>query len=827
MSLIGKLTGKCGLTSLLLVAASLVCSGASIAQESESNGQRGIPESNEELLEYLQDQNFQASDIDSSSYAISGAELMAGPGPDDVAANLALMTFGDPVREIMDARFGGINANTNSGDITLITHLATITTSLALFFTSILLFAALAGGIIYTGKDGQLLGKDWDHKLFPLRASWHTAFLVPWPGFGGLCGIQVVVLFAGLLGLGIGSTVFKSGVNFLASGEQLVIYQNRDVIALSEGLMEASFCDAYGQVLNAQESGTYPTPGIEVRDHVVRLSGGAGPGATEVEIPQGVEVIVGRRACGSFLLDYETVETAETHEDVIKSALYAHLITDGAIADFYNTIVGIGTAENSFIHRIVDEQLNPSPTENLEILTQAEANSLEAAREAFYLSITGVINSDAVKTQITALNSDFIDRASRYGFAFFFRFYYDLTGMQEKTSAAVADVLGNEVVVPWDIKFCEDAWIDWFCDRSEKVAEAESAVNRVFKDLYRETNILYSNALGAMVDDREFSDGWLNNIIISFTQTLTELPRQTNPDPILEVKTLGDWMITITEGMFALTNTIKASADGAAVAASRIPVIDGIFEGIKSYVGSMIAKLWVGLIPLFGLGFTYAYIIPAIPIIFGYVAVFSFFIYWATALYHAPFWYAMGAMPKGDGLMGRAGSGYSMAVNLLLMPAFMIIGYFTGMVLMKSFGWLVSISFFDSIGGVHDAGSISGFGLTQLAGVFVVYGTVYTILIWKCFGLIFEISNELSKWTGSNHSNNFGEDHAKNAALTAAGAASTSVTQTAGNIKKNSDKIDKQNMSADTTAEANKSVSDGSPATKKAVDDTNRDFKNK
>ena len=96
----------------------------------------------------------------------------------------------------------------------------------------------------------------------------------------------------------------------------------------------------------------------------------------------------------------------------------------------------------------------------------------------------------------------------------------------------------------------------------------------------------------------------------------------------------------------------------------------------------------------------------------------------------------MGVMPKGDGLMGRANTGYSMAVNLLLMPAFMIIGYFSGMALMKVFGWFVSISFFDAMADVNRAGGLNDFSLSKIVGLFVVYGTIYTVLIWKCFGMI-------------------------------------------------------------------------------------------
>lgn len=762
--------------------------------DDNDNGANSRQELNQDMQRRVQQQ------VPSDSYSVSGDMLLAGPGPDDVAAHMALMAFGDPVKQVMDARFNGINASSTSENITLITHLATITASLAIFFTSLMLFAALMGGVIYTGKDGELLGKDWDHKLFPLRASWHTAFLIPWPGFGGLAGIQVVIIFLGLLGLGIGGVVFNSGVKFIGNGEQIVAYQSRDIIALSEKVMESAFCHAINKYYTDKYSGD-----ASFEPYYIKVRGATVLRGMQFKVGSGGE-------CGDYKIPYIPVENLpeeyrqarseftvdEMHSDVIKTELINHL-KSGVLLNYFNTLVRIfeTPSEASVAYRFA--QMVETEGVVYRELTDSEMENSENARQAFYDSVASAVtpaSNQNLKDKIKLLNETFVEEASRFGFAFFFKYYYELSSRQEVTSSAVSALLDvdDSYNVSWDIEYCNSWLPDWMstCDAEEEIAVIQKRIERSFLDMYDKYNVLYSNALGAMVDGNTYSGSVIENYTFKIIQSITEIPRDVNPDPIVEIKWLGDTLTTAADAIFFFTARVKAAAYGAEKGTSMFLGINIGTSALSSFISSVVGKLWVGLLPLFGLAFAYAYIIPSIPVIFGYVAVFSFFIYWALAVYHSPFWYAMGVMPKGDGLMGRSNTGYSMAVNLLLMPAFMIIGYFTGMSLMKVFGWMVSISFFDAMADVNRAGGINDFSLSKFVGVLVVYGTVYTVLIWKCFGLIFEASNTLSQWMGTNTKTDFGESEAKSTTLTSAGVAGQKFGESAVHMKRDSDRQGKE-----------------------------------
>ncbi len=798
----------------ILFAAFLVV-GNAVAQSNEYDDE--TPDTAADALNDLSADVQQVTVPSDNSYVINGTDLIQGPSKDDVAAHMALMIFGKPVKDMADQYFNGLTATTatSNSDKTLVVHLATITTNLALFFTSLLLLGGIGGGLFYTGRDGELLGKDWDHKMFPIRAAWHTSMLVPIPGFGGLCGIQIAVLFLGLLGLGAAGATFRSGVTFLGSGGQIVLYQNQDMVNLSENIIRAAMCDAYSRAYYADQNpgaDFYPSPGLsttQLKTHTYRN------GSSRVS---GVKFLVGNGQCGTYLVKYVPVNSTTEHNEIVKNAVYKKLVTDGAFADFFNGVVSAVSSETGYANTLVSDV-------EAAALSTTEMQAIESLRQTFVSDLSSSIGISAIGSDLANANSDFINEASKFGFAFYFRYYYELSQRQEKTSQAVSAVLAGDISVPWDLEVCTDWW-DLTCEQQEEIKEVEVRIDRAFADLYQETNVLYTASVNGESLNNSFSTDMIEMLILGAAESLTELPRVmaglTQPDPIVEVKVMGDAITQFADAVFFLTAKVKAVAFGVKEGAPSITKIP--FAILSDYLESIFLRLFASLIPLWGLGFMYANIIPAIPTIFGFVSVFGFFIYWVMAVYHAPFWYAMGAMPKGDGLVGRANSGYSMVVNLVLMPSFIVIGFFSGMVLMKVFGWMVKLGFFEAIADMHSVSGWADFSFSKLIGVLLVYSTVYTILIWKCFGMCFELPNSLGQWMGANNRTDFGETEAKTGALTSAATASQNMTKAIVSADKQ-DKVRTSELDADASQDnvnADKSASNQTSAQAKSTSSSQR-----
>jgi conjugal transfer/type IV secretion protein DotA/TraY len=811
------------LTNLFITGFLLLCTSLNVSSQESTTDvtyESLTPKTNAQAINSLLNKNITTSPID-NSYRISGTDLLTGPSKDDIAAHMALMIWGEPIKTIMDTRFNGMNASAPTGSITLVSHLATITASLALFFTSLMMLQGIASGLIYTGRDGELLGKEWDHKLFPLRATWHTAFLVPWPGFGGLAGIQVFILFLGLLGLGIAGITFKSGVKFIASGGQAVLYQDTQMLNLAGNVIDAAMCDSFAKAFKLSASPDkdfYPVHGMsEViikRVNVPQL-----PGSVSVKPNKsdGIELLVGNRQCGSFHIPYidDNATSVKTTATIVKKAVYVAL--EPAIRLLFDSVQTALASNNEqgFIFELINDFDSAD-------LSADEALAIENARIKFNQTIIDSFNNKSIRNELMKANEDFIEETSKFGFAFFFKYYYELNARQELTSNAVSSVIGGEAIAPWDLEVCT-GWFDFLCSEQKQIGNVKLKVDDAFLTLYRLTNVMYERTTAGLTRTNAFSEDDFNDWIVTSAQVLTTLPRTLagieNPDPIIEVKALGDMMNLMAEGMFLASARAKAVVDGAHATAPF--GLSGITGGIASYVSSLFSKLILTLIPVVGLAFVYSSIIPAIPILYGFVAVISFFIYWTIAVYHSPFWYAMGAMPKGDGLIGRAGTGYSMSINLLLMPSFMVVGFLTGMTLMKVFGWFVNIAFFDAMASMSDASGIfTNFSFIKLVGILVVYGTIYTVIIWKCFGLVFEIPNTLSQWMGTGNKTDFGEGEAK-------GSVMASSTVAAQSVKEGVTKIGRQgdNREAQLNNEANAEVPGGdntpqSPANGNRMPDT-------
>jgi conjugal transfer/type IV secretion protein DotA/TraY len=757
------------------------------------------PKTVEEAIKSLEKKRDAKAPLD-NSYEISGSEFMAGPSKDDVAAHMALMAFGAPIKTIMDSRFQGISGVAPTGSVTLISHMATVTASLALFFTSLLMLSGIAGGLIYTGRDGELLGKEWDNKLFPLRATWHTAFLVPWPGFGGLAGIQVFILFLGLLGIGIAGVVFKSGVKFLGSGGQAVLYQNTEVLNMAGNVIDAAMCDAFAKAFvldNNPDEDFYPNPGITTISKRKSVALTPGTVTTTANKPDGIEILVGDRKCGSILIPYNQGSGDVTSATIVQDALYN--ILPQSIEVLFSSVQDAmtSTIDSGFIFDLINDVSSAE-------LSEVEAVAIEDARIKFTQTVIDSFNSKDVRAKLTVANEDFIEETSKYGFAFFFKYYYELNARQELTSNAVSGVIGGDSTAAWDLEIC-DSWFGIGCSDQEDIAFVKIKIDEAFLAMYRTTNVMYERTSAGLARTNSFSEDDFDDWIVTSAQGLTNIPRMLagieNPDPIIEVKALGDMMNMMAEAMFLLTARVKAVVDGVHETTPMISGVKGLTGAASSYLSSLFTKLMLTLIPIVGLAFVYSSIIPSIPIIYGFIAVFSFFIYWTIAVYHSPFWYAMGAMPKGDGLIGRAGTGYSMAVNLLLMPSFMVVGFFTGMSLMKVFGWFVNIAFFDAMASMSDASGIfTSFSFIKLVGILVVYGTIYTIVIWKCFGLVFEVPNTLAQWMGTGNKTDFGEGEAKGTVMASSAVTASAVTSGVTKVGKQGD-IRESQLNAEAGAE--------------------------
>jgi hypothetical protein len=151
--------------------------------------------------------------------------------------------------------------------------------------------------------------------------------------------------------------------------------------------------------------------------------------------------------------------------------------------------------------------------------------------------------------------------------------------------------------------------------------------------------------------------------------------------------------------------------------------------------------------PLFLLGVTLAYYLPAVPFIIWASAIFGWIIMVLEAFIAAPVWAAMHANPDGEGIAGQRGEmGYLLFVQVLLRVPLMIVGFFFALLMLhviSYFGEMYKI-FFE---GLTAQETFSG-PITALAGIFLG-STILVILTHKSFSLIHALPEGVMKWMGA------------------------------------------------------------------------------
>lgn len=728
----------------------------------------------------------------------------SGPGNQDIGLYLGYQIIGSPVMNSLTRTFDRESApygmsGEDGGQITVVTYLAALTVGLAAFFASIMMMFGLFQGLMYTGRDGKLLGEQWQSKMLPFRLFITAPMLVPIPGFGGLCGIQVVVLSFGLLGIGIASTINQLGAEYLISGGQAAVQRDGGVDLLSENIIEAAMCASAAKYATQDEDNSLNWYG-ESSDSlgqwgdIILVSGDRGGAFYDrYKIMDG--------ACGDYnLRKTANIEYTEPVIEEIHQAINQRFRDE--IVNYYNAVRAIADRYPSINEYLTNHGSYPSEaleggSSDGESVAGFYAD-LNIERNNFLNAINGPFDVD-VQSRLLASSRAFVDEVSRYGFMMMHTYYYELNRRQGLVSGAISmNVPEMSVGWGWSI---ECSWFVFGCDDSAgEIAQAKAA--KVLAEYSSREGLNFLAEVDNRAAEGRLTSDALNDVVFGgLSSGLTEAVRTINQginhtgqvDPIAEVKLVGDLTVTVIE----LSITRIALAVGAAEALSALPVGMGAVGAGASGVMSVFLQFGVsGISALYAMGFLYAYLIPAIPSVMMTVAVMGFMVYWIQCLFYSPLGWALHVSIKGDDLTGKAEHMYPILVNLVLRPTFIVAGFYVGMGLMKVMGWYLDVTVFAAL---EDAAAITNANaaLSSIAGSLFVYGMLTLFIIYKSFSLAFEFPNAMAKFLNADTSQDFGENEAKTQIL-GGGAVATKMADGAsgaisGQVRKMQEESRRQN----------------------------------
>lgn len=176
------------------------------------------------------------------------------------------------------------------------------------------------------------------------------------------------------------------------------------------------------------------------------------------------------------------------------------------------------------------------------------------------------------------------------------------------------------------------------------------------------------------------------------------------------------------------------------------------------------------VVPLFLIGATMAYIIPAIPLLIWIAGVAGWLMMLVQAVVAAPLWAAAHASPEGEGFAGqRAMDGYMLLLGLLARPVLMIAGLLAGMLLLEFLGGFV-LKAFHLFSGASAAPGAAAPGLVgMIVWIFLTAAILVVLTRWS-FSLVHYVPDSVLRFIGA-RTEAFGETNMAEQARTMAVAA--------------------------------------------------------
>jgi conjugal transfer/type IV secretion protein DotA/TraY len=196
-------------------------------------------------------------------------------------------------------------------------------------------------------------------------------------------------------------------------------------------------------------------------------------------------------------------------------------------------------------------------------------------------------------------------------------------------------------------------------------------------------------------------------------------------------------------GHIIMIGTLTAAAIVLAILAKVSLASVGTLGGLAG--GAFSVFVYLFCLPLLAAGLMFAYFLPFLPLIYWITGVLGWLTIFILALFCSPLWMLALVTADGEGV-GRAEAGFLHMLDLILRPALMVAGLLAGWMILLFFGGFLKLSlsvFFGSGGAFSGASGLLGFVATLFLFAYLAWQVV-----GKAFSLIQEVPAAAMSWIG-------------------------------------------------------------------------------
>lgn len=687
-----------------------------------------------------------------STQSISSITSAANSGTDQ---SMALLTnvFGS----IATNPISGSGSASAIGQV-LLTLNASVLVIGALWATYLFVAALIA-----TGAEGEFMGQKRSSIWFTIRNGVGFTLLVPIPSLG-YSFAQLLMLWATMMGVGIANLGTSAATNVLTSGGSMVASPVApQVTSLAKSLFEDNLCAVAAntglQSVSSQTGAALTQDEITEETFVPQTASGKvvlmNPGGDSCG---GAQVSLASSSSGSSTTSSTGMMAFSPDTSSITSALSN--AQQSALSTMQSTL---NSAAQAYVSAVLSSSTSapPDPQQTINNAAQAYQSSIQSAIQ----SASGNISS---------MSSTLTSNLTQNGWSMLGAWYQsfaiansELSNSAQATATAVGSTDLSDLPFP-------DVYNNVMAVYNKQLEQDESTNVPAVGSATSSTGVAagsgtssWANLVSVSTDPQHILAAIFpgQNIVNYVTSTMSTSGTGGTVNPIIGMKNMGDSILSSGWIMFDLyianAATNGAMSSGLGWVAKQVGGIatggvatsaNSAFQAAVKAAGPVIILL---LVSLFFFGVMLSVYLPMLPFMIWFGGIVSWFVTVCEGVVAAPLWAFAHLDGEGEGMGPKTTHGYIFLLNLMLRPAFMVVGFLLASVGVTGLGMMLNSMFAIAMA---NAQFDSVTGIVSIVAYIVLYVGMCQSLCQALFSLINHLPNAVFAWLGASMGNTVGHD---------------------------------------------------------------------
>ncbi|MGF6534316.1 conjugal transfer/type IV secretion protein DotA/TraY [Paraburkholderia sp. GAS206C] len=616
--------------------------------------------------------------------------------------------------------------------------------------------------LVATGAEGEFMGAKKSSPWYVARTGAGFTLLVPM--FGGYSGAQAIMIWAAMIGVGIGNLSLTAATSALSSGGSMMSSPSAPpVTALAKVLFEANLCaqasneavkDLPSDAGVSADSGEAFNPITATGKVVLMNTNGLSCGGAQINTSSSTSpdastnTSSGSSLTGLVAYSPDTSQISSALQSAQQSALTAMQATLSTAAQAYVTAVTGGT----------------QPTDPQQTINNA-AQTYQQSIQSAIRRAGNTISSIGATLQSNLTRDGWIMLGSWY--QSFAMANSDLSTMANASAAGVPPTdldnlpypeIYNSVMATYNQQIQQDA--------STSTQNSSSSSSSGTGAAPPAANLFTGTTDPQGILTTMFGGQALVNKVISMTSGAGQSGSTSNGvNPLIGMKNLGDTILDT--GWSLLGAYIGAEAFAGAKKSTLGQITSGVADvATGGFAGAMAGALGAILnslsplvlmltIALFFFGVMLSVYLPMLPFIIWFSGITGWFGAVCEAVVASPLWAFAHLDGDGEGMGQRTTHGYIFLLNLMLRPVFMVVGFLLASTGIVALGTLLNTMFGVAMQNTQ-YGSVTG--IVSILAFISLYVSMCQTLCSTLFSLIHIIPDKAFAWVGGQIEARVGND---------------------------------------------------------------------